>query len=103
MISEYEAEFGSFRSGGNCVRLVGPKDLQRLCRSVLYRNFCKLFSHALCVATDSRTAVRDDPVVIGVDRGDDAVEGREFEIGKADSHGHSVFRAGRNRVDALPP
>ena len=69
---------------------------------MLYRNFCKLLVHTLYVATDSRAAVRDDPVVIGVNRGDEAVEGREFEIGEADRHVRSVFRAGRNRVDALP-
>jgi len=80
---------------------VGPKDLQRPCCSVFRRNFCKLLVHALYVATDSRAAVRNDPVVMGIDRGDDDVEGREFEIGKADSHVRSVFQAWGNRVDAL--
>ena len=93
MKGENEANFGSFRSCGNCVRLVSPKDLQRLCCSMFWSNFCKLLVHSLYVATNRRAAVRDDPVVVEIDKGDDGVEGRELEIGEADSHMRSVFRA----------
>jgi hypothetical protein len=63
---------------------------------------CKLLVHTLYVATDSRAAVGDDPVVIIVDRGDEAVEGRELKIGEADSHVRSVFRAwGKSFLRAL--
>jgi hypothetical protein len=92
---------GSFRPRGNCVCLVGPKHLQRLCRSVPFRNICKILVHTRCVEPNSRATVGDNPVDIRVDRGGETVQARELKIGEADSHVHFAFQAWTNRGHAL--